>query len=191
MLEFNQSKPLSKDTDYHTIDYLDFEFTPWCNYQTEAAFPTRFISGHTLPTGVALASRLFRTGTMKAVAPLATVALPFIVATTMVPGLPALRSKASVHGTRMISGGTFGAALALTAVTSFVASTTMLGLPTATTTAKPAMPTTAVAAGANIWHQCLGRPIENISHQRLGHPNERTMLAARNIAETGVILPTR
>ena len=26
----------------------------------------------------------------------------------------------------------------------------------------------------------------NIWHQRLGHPNERTMQAARNIAETGV-----
>ena len=65
------------------------------------------------------------------------------------------------------------AALAFTATTSIVAPTTTPGLPTATATATPAMSATAMAmAGANIWHQ------------RLGHPNEYTMPATRNIAKT-------
>ena len=68
-----------------------------------------------------------------------------------------------------------GAASGFTATTSFVAFTTTPGLPTTTAIATPAMPATAMAAAkANIWHQ------------RLGHPNERTMQAARNIAETEI-----
>ena len=47
---------LRKDTECPTIDYLDLELAPRGNYQMEAAFPTRVISGHTIPTGSALAS---------------------------------------------------------------------------------------------------------------------------------------
>ena len=124
--------PLRKSTGCPTLVYLDLELAPRGNCQTEAAFPTRVTSGHTIPRGSALASRLLRSGAM-------------------------------------------GAASAFTATTSFVAPTTTPGLQTTTATATPVMPATAMAAAwANVWHQ------------RLGHPNERTIQAARNIAETGV-----
>ena len=42
---------LRKGTESPTIDYLDLERTQRGNYQTEAVFPTRVISGHTIPTG--------------------------------------------------------------------------------------------------------------------------------------------
>ena len=47
---------LRKDTECPRIDYLGFELAPRGNYQTEAAFPTRVISGHTIPTGSVLTS---------------------------------------------------------------------------------------------------------------------------------------
>ena len=132
-LDVRQFKiPLRKDTECPTLDYLNLELAPRGNYQTEAAFPTRVTSGHAIPTGSALASRLLRSGAM-------------------------------------------GAASAFTVTTSSLAPTTTPGLPTTTATTTSAMPATAMAAaGANVWPQ------------RLGHPNERTMQVARNIAETGV-----
>ena len=41
---------LRKDNEYSTTDYLDLKRAPRVNYQTEAAFPTRVILGHTIPT---------------------------------------------------------------------------------------------------------------------------------------------
>ena len=41
--------PFRKDTDCPKTDYLDLDLAPKGNHQTEAAFPTRVISGHTLP----------------------------------------------------------------------------------------------------------------------------------------------
>ena len=46
----------TQDTECPTLDYLDRELAPRGNYQTEAAFPSRVISGHTVPMGLALAS---------------------------------------------------------------------------------------------------------------------------------------
>ena len=60
-LDVDQFKVLvRKDTECPTIHYLDLEPASRGNYQTEAAFPTTVISGHTIPTGSALASRLLR-----------------------------------------------------------------------------------------------------------------------------------
>ena len=78
--------PPHKDTKCPTIDYLDLELAPRGNYQTEAAFPTRVISGHTIPTGSALASGRLRSGAMGAVAPFATAARPFIATSTAALG---------------------------------------------------------------------------------------------------------
>ena len=98
--------PLRKDTEYPTIDYLDLELPPRSSCQTEAAFPTKVISRHTIPTGLALVSRLLRSGAMGAVTPLATAARPLIATSTAAPGFPALQTN-SYHA-RLISGGTMG-----------------------------------------------------------------------------------
>ena len=84
--------PLQKDTDCPTIDYLDLELAPRGNYQTGAAFPTRFIAGYATPTGSALASRLLKSGAIRTVDPLATAARPFIATSTAAQGLPALQT---------------------------------------------------------------------------------------------------
>ena len=42
---------LRRDTECPTIDYLDLELARKGNYQTETVFPTRVISGYTIPTG--------------------------------------------------------------------------------------------------------------------------------------------
>ena len=90
-MDFGQFKiPLRKDTKCPTLDYLDLELAPRGNYQTEAAFPTRVISGDTIPTGLALASRLLRSGAIGAVAPLATAARALIATSTAAPDLPVL-----------------------------------------------------------------------------------------------------
>ena len=59
--------PLRRDIKCPAIDCLDLELAPRGNYQTEAAFVTKAISGHTIPTGSALASQRFRSGAMGAV----------------------------------------------------------------------------------------------------------------------------
>ena len=87
--------PLHKDTEYPATDYLDLDLAPRGNYQMEAAFPKRIISGHTITTRSALASRLLRSDAMGAVVPLATTARPLIVTSTTAPGLPALQTMAS------------------------------------------------------------------------------------------------
>ena len=74
------------------------------------------------------------------VAPPTRVARRFIVTTTVSPGYLALRSTASAHGTRLISGDTMGAA------TSFTSSTTMTELITAKATSTTVMPAAAMAA---------------------------------------------
>ena len=135
---------LLKDTDCRTIGHLDLELTRRGNYQREAAFPTGVISGHTMPTGSALASRCLRSGTVETVDPLTTATRRFIATSTSTPGLPALRSTASAHGANLISGGAMGAASAHIVTTSFAASTTT-GLPTITSTATLTMPATTVA----------------------------------------------
>ena len=148
-LDVGQFKiPLRKDTECPTIDYLDLDFAPRGNYQTEAAFPTRVVSGHKIPTGSALASRLLRSGAMGAVTPFATATRPLIATCTAAPGLPALQTSASAHGERLINGGTMGAASTSTGTTSFVATTITPGLGNATTTTKPAMPTSVMTAGS-------------------------------------------
>ena len=87
-LDVGQFKiPLHTDTECPTIDYLDLDLAPRGNYQTEAVFSTRIISGHTIPTGSALASRLLKSGAMGAVAPLARAARPFIAISMAAPGL--------------------------------------------------------------------------------------------------------
>ena len=140
--------PLRKDRDCPIIDYRDLELAPRSNYQTEVAFPTSVISGHSLPKGLALASRLVRSGDMGVVNALTTAARPFIATSTAAPGLPALQTAASALGARLIRGGAMGAASVFTATTSFAAPATTSGLPTSTATATPAMPvTTMVAAG--------------------------------------------
>ena len=177
-LDVGQFKiPLRKDTDCRTIHYyLDLKLTPRSNYQTEAAFPTRLISGYTIPTGTALASRLLMSGARGVVAPFATVVRPFIAISMAAQGLPALHTIASTQSAHLISGGAMGMASVFTVITYFAASMTTPGLPTFTTTTTPAMRATAmVAVEMNIWHYCLG------------HPNERAMQAARNIAEAEVI----
>ena len=85
---------LRKDTECPTFDYLDLELAPRGNYKTEAAFSMRVISGHTIPTGSALASRLLRSGAMGAVAPLATAAGPLIATSTAAPDLRVLQTTA-------------------------------------------------------------------------------------------------
>ena len=112
----------------------------------EAALPARVISGLTIPTGLALASRLLRSGAMGEVAPLATAARAFIVIYTAAPGLSALRTTALVLGARLISGGAMGASTSFTATVSFAALTTTPGLPIATATTTLAMLATAMAA---------------------------------------------
>ena len=149
-LDVGQSKiPQREDIEYLTLDYLDLELAPRGNYQTEAAFPTRVISGHTIPTGSALASRLLRSRVMGVVAPLAKAARPFTATSTAGTSLSALQTTASNHGARLISGGTMRAASTSTATTSFAVPTITPGLVTATTIATPAMPTTAMAAAGS------------------------------------------
>ena len=79
---------LRKNTDFPTTVYLNLELTPRDNYQTKAALSTVVISGHTIPTRSALASRHLRGGTIGAV----TLHVPFSVISMAAPGLPALRS---------------------------------------------------------------------------------------------------
>ena len=142
--------PLRKYRERPTIDYLDLELAQRGNYQTEAAFPTRFISGHTVPTGSGLFSRLPRNGAIGAVAPLATAAAKlFITTITTASGLPTLRSIVSAHGTHLISCGTIRAVSTSTVTTSFAVLTITPGLVTATITATPAMPTAAMAAAGS------------------------------------------
>ena len=86
---------------------------------------------------------------MGAVAPLTTATRPFITTTTAAPGLPPLRITASANGARLISGGTMGAAPALTATMSFAAPSITTELTTATATTKPAMLATAIAAAGS------------------------------------------
>ena len=101
-LDVGQIKiPFRKDAGCPTIDYLDLEIAPRGNYQTVAAFSTRVILGHTIPTGSALVSRLLKSGVMGMVTPLATPARPYIVTSTAAPGLPALWSTASAHDARL------------------------------------------------------------------------------------------
>ena len=112
---------------------------------------------------------------MGAVASFATATRPFIAIFTAAPGLLTLRTSALTLGARLVSGSAMRAASVFTETTSFAALTTTLGLPTATTTATTTLPkrrTTMAAVESNIWHQCLG------------HPNEHTIQAAQNIAET-------
>ena len=149
-LDFGQFKiPLRKDTECPTIDYLDLELAPRDSYQTKAAFPTRGIARHTIPTGSALASRLLRSGAMGAVAPVATAARPYIATSPAAPGIPVLQTTASAHGALLISGRHMGVASTSTGTTSFAAPTITPGLVNATTTATPAMPTTAMAAAGS------------------------------------------
>ena len=131
------------------LEYLDLELAPRGKYQTGAAFPTRIISGHTILTRSALVSRLLKSGAMGAIAPLATAARPFIATSTAAPGLSALQITASAHGGRLISGGIIGAASTSTETTSFAAPTITPRLVYATTTAKPATPTAAMAAAGS------------------------------------------
>ena len=118
-LDVGQIKiPLRKDTDCPITDYLDLELSPRSNNETKVAFPTSVISGHTVPTKFALASRLLRNEIMEAGVPLARVARPFVVASTAVLGLLALRTTTSALGGRLIIGGAMAAASAFTATTS-------------------------------------------------------------------------
>ena len=145
-LDVDRFKMLSrKDTDYPTKYYLDLELAPRGNCQAEAVFPTRVISGHTIPTGSALASRPLSSGAVGVVTPLATAAQPFIMASTAATGIPALRTTASAHGERLVSSGIVEVASDFAATTSFAAPKITSGLPTATATAKPAILATATA----------------------------------------------
>ena len=147
-LDVGQFKlPLRKDTECPTINYLDLELAPRGNYEKETAFPTRVISGHTIPTGSALASRLLRSGAVGAVAPLATAARPLIATSTAASGLPALQTTA--YRVCPIRGGTIGATSTSTGTTSFAAPTITPGLATATTTATPAIPTPVMASAGS------------------------------------------
>ena len=160
-LDVGQFKlPLRKDTECPTINYLDLELAPRGNYEKETAFPTRVISGHTIPTGSALASRLLRSGAVGAVAPLATAARPLIATFTAASGLPALQTTA--YRVCRIRGGTIGATSTSTGTTSFAAPTIAPGLATATTT----------AIHRRYRHLSWRRRGANIFHQRLEHPNE-------------------
>ena len=103
---------LREDTECPTIDYLDLELAPRGNYQTEAAFPTTVILGHTIPTGSSLASRLLRSEAMGAITRPATTARPFIATSMAEPGLLALHTTAS-HGACLISGAPWGRLLLL------------------------------------------------------------------------------
>ena len=76
--------------------------------------------------------------------PLATAA-PFIATPIAALGLPVLRTTASAHDARLISGDTMGAALASAVTTSFETPKTTSGLATATTAAIPTIPTAAMA----------------------------------------------
>ena len=149
-LDIGQFKiSLRKDTEWPILDYLDLDLAPRGNDQTESAFPTRVISGHTVPTESALASGFLRSGTMGAVAPLATAARPFIVPSTAAPGLSALKTTASAHSARLINAGAMGVASTSTGTTSFAAPTITPGLVSANTTAAPAMPTPVMAAAGS------------------------------------------
>ena len=138
--------PLRKDTECPTTDYLDVELAPRGNYQKEAACPMRVISGYTISMGSTLAFRRLRSGAMGAVSPFATAIRPLIVTTMAAPGLPVPRSTVPAHGVGLINGGTMGAASASTVNMYFAAPTITPGLATATATASPAMPATAIAA---------------------------------------------
>ena len=124
--------PLRKDTDCPTTDYLDLELAPRGNRQTKAAFPTRVLSGNTIPTGSALASRRRRSGAMEVVATLVIVPWLFIATSAVAPGLLLLWTTVSAHGVCLIRGEAMGEALAFTTTTSFAAPTTLAGLSTAT-----------------------------------------------------------
>ena len=149
-LDVGQFKvPLCNDTECPPIDYLDLDLAPRGKYQTEAAFPTRIISEHTIPTGSALTSRLLRSGAMGAVAPLAKAARPFIAASSAAPGLPALQTAASAHDARLINGGTMGATSTSTCTKYFAVPTVTPGLVNATTTATSTIPTSVMATAGN------------------------------------------
>ena len=170
--------PLRKDTECRTIDYLDLELATKGNCQTEAAFPTRVISEHTIPTGSALASRILTSGAKEAVAPLATAARTVIAISAGAPGLPTLQTTASAHGARPINGGTMEAISTSTGTTSFAAPTIMPGLVNATSIVTPAIPTSVVAA-AGSEHLTSATGASERAHRRLlplllqdhgGHP---------------------
>ena len=175
---------LRKDYECPTKYYLDLELTPRGNYQTKAAFPTRVISGHTMPTRSALASRLFRSRVQGAVVPLETAVRPFIATFAAAPDFPVLQTTASDHSVRLISGGPMGAALTFTVIATH---TITPGLATATTAATPAMLTIAMAVAGNEL-LALAPETSEREHQEPTPrcSNERTMQAAWNIAETGV-----
>ena len=122
----------------------------------------------------ALASRRLRIGTMGAVAPLATVARPFITTSTAAPGLPALQATASAHGARLISGGTMEEASISTGTTSFMAPTITQYLP---------LPLRRRCRRLPWWRRGA-----NICHQRLAHPNERVADYYRDYCKTTVII---
>ena len=86
---------------------------------------------------------------MGAVAPFSTAARPFIATSTVASGLPALRTTASAHNARLISGGTMGEASTSTVTTSFTTPTITLGLANAITTARPAILTTVMAVAGS------------------------------------------
>ena len=54
--------PPYKGADCPATDNFDLELAPRDNYQTEAAFSTMFIAGHTIPTGSALAAEFSGVG---------------------------------------------------------------------------------------------------------------------------------
>ena len=141
--------PLRKDTECPTTDYLDVDLAPRGNYQTEAAFPKRVFSGHTITTRSALASRLLRSDAMGAVAPLATAARPLIATSTTALDLPVLQTTALAHGAPLINGGTMGASSTSAATTSFAGATIAPGRVNDTTTATPAMQTPVMAAAGS------------------------------------------
>ena len=161
---------LRADTDCPTIYYLHLELAPRGNYQTEAAFSKRVISGHTIPMRSALVSRLLRSEAMGVVVPLKIVARLFIAAPTAVRGLPALRSTAPAHGARLISGGVMGVVSALTVTTPFAASTPMAGLQTTVATTATAMRTSIMAVARSKHREPAPGTSEPAHHAgRAGH----------------------
>ena len=166
--------PLRKDAECPTLYYLNLELAPRGNYQMEATFPIRVISGRTIPTGSALASRFRKSEAMNTVAPLATAARASIPTSTVASGLPGLRTTASAHGPRLTKGGTIEAASTSTASTS--APTITPGLSSAITNAAPAILTTVMMmARSEHPEKHLEHPNKNILHQHVEHLNERTM----------------
>ena len=174
--------PLRKDTECPTIDYLDLDLAPKQLPNRSSVSDEGHLGAHNtdgvgsdLPTSQ---ERSYGGGRPSR---------PFIATPTLAPGLSVRRITASAHGARLISGGTMGAASTSIVTTSFAAAKNALGLATTTTTATPVMPTATMAAMAKAFPAPTPEHSnENIWHQRLGYPNERTLQAARNIAETQV-----